>query len=310
MFQDTVSFLWSNVFIFRNFRRYHENVCRVSQDTYTLWYVVTARHSRRAWQRYCCEINFCLKRSGRLRPDRSWLGYPWCALLHYHAHEVYINAHWCAFLLINSFNYASRVLSVWTRPWVISRVSVLNTSMWARRQLFNSKTLEHVLTSSTSQRLTSRQQDKQKRALRSSWSNSLQSLLQCTWLLVCRWFMIVYITCFTTSHHSDCIVDFIGFRVMRRPCCQSSTHTSFPALSFSALQMVDSQSFTDLVNRIDPDTHDAYRVLGKDDSTLDGGPDTWGKLQALRKQLGLVAPHPVGTCDRISAGERRKSVRA
>ena len=41
------------------------------------------------------------------------------------------------------------------------------------------------------------------------------------------------------------------------------------------------------------DTHDAYRVLGKDDSTLDGGPDTRGKLQALGKQLGLVAPHPV-----------------
>ena len=53
------------------------------------------------------------------------------------------------------------------------------------------------------------------------------------------------------------------------------------------------QSFTDLINRIDPDTHDAYRVLGKEDSTLDGDPETRGKLQALGKQLGLV-PHPVG----------------
>ena len=53
------------------------------------------------------------------------------------------------------------------------------------------------------------------------------------------------------------------------------------------------QSFTDLVNRIDPDSHDAYRVLGKDDSTVEGDPDTRGKLQTLGKQLGL-APHPVG----------------
>ena len=100
-------------------------------------------------------------------------------------------------------------------------------------------------------------------------------------------------------------VDFLGFRVLAQ-----SVLPIINSHDFSSTLLLGSpdggQSFTDLVGRIDPDTHDAYRVLGKEDSTLDGDPETRGRLQALGEQLGL-APHSVGALGFRLQQKRTKS---